>query len=436
MMSTEHNHDEHGHTHNVNIKKLDRVSPTKVKLSIEFDADTIKKHEHSTANRYLKMAKLPGFRPGKAPLTMIKEKYKAEISKDVIEHLLQAGLTEACEQKKLMPISRPKINVTEIGDGKPFAFEAEFEVEPEIELKNYKGMPFKKKVVKIEDKEIDDTLNGLRERMASLEPSDATKADKGSFAVVEVGYELVSDATKKQDPSSFTVELGADRLLPKIEKALLEMSVGEEKQVTETFPKDYSEKDLQGQDANFKLKLVELKKKVLPEVDDNFATQVKEGATVATLKQEIKDSLKRSKEEEAKRDERQEMVDYLIDNNKFEVPTVLVDEQAESLLKWMEQDLKRQGVSLSQMKPEEMKSVRERAERMVRSSLLLKEVAVKEKIQIDENLFQDRVSQLAKGLNKTVEETEKYLTGKGMMQRIKDEILTDQIFDFLEANAK
>lgn len=436
MMSTEHNHDDHGHTHNVNIKKLDRVSPTKVKLSIEFDADTIKKHEHSTANRYLKMAKLPGFRPGKAPLNMIKEKYKAEISKDVIEHLLQAGITEACEQKKLMPISRPKINVTEMGDGKPFAFEAEFEVEPEIELKKYKGMPFKKKVVKVEDKEIDDTLNGLRERMASLEPSDAKKGEKGSFAVVEVGYELVSDPSKKQAPSSFTVELGADRLLPNIEKALLEMSVSETREVNETFPQDYNEKDLQNKEAKFTLKLMEIKKKVLPEVDDNFASQVKEGATVATLKQEIKDSLKRSKEEEAKRDERQEMVDYLIDNNKFEVPVSMIDEQAASLLKWMEQDLKRQGVSLSQMKPEEMKSVRERAERMVRSSLLLKEVAVTEKIQLDENVFQDRISQLAKGLNKTAEETEKYLSGKGMMQRIKDEILTDQIFDFLEANAK
>ena len=305
-MSTEHNHD---HSHSIQIKKLDKISSTKVKLSLEFDADTIQKHEHSTAHKYLKVAKLPGFRPGKAPLTMIKEKYKAEIKRDVIEHLLEAGLTEACEQKKLMPISRPKINVTEMGDGKPFSFEAEFEVEPEIELKNYKGIPFKKKVIAVDDKEVDDTLNGLRERMASLEPVDAKKAEKGSFAVVEVGYELTSDPKISQAPSTFTVEVGADKLLAEIEKALLDMSVGDERTVKETFPPDYSEKALQGKEANFKLKLLELKKKVLPELDDSFATQVKPGATVAELKQEILKSLKQSKEEDTKREERQVFID-------------------------------------------------------------------------------------------------------------------------------
>lgn len=433
------NHNEehkHGHSHDLNIKKIDRLSPTRVRLTVEFSAENVANHEKATTNRYANAAKIPGFRPGKAPLKMIKEKYKEEIRRDVVSHLLEAGLSEAIQKANLMPVNRPSVKMGEFGEGKAFEFHAEFEVEPEIELKKYKGIPLKSVKLEVEEEEITKTLDHLRERFSSLEPAPAAKAEKGHFGVVEVSYELKSDATKKDTPQTYTVELGMEKLLPALDKALMEMEVGESRQVEEKFPEEYSDKTLSGKDAVFSLKLVELKKKVLPELNDAFANQIKEGTTLEALKKEVSDSIRKGKEEDSQRSQRQEIVDFLVKQNAFEVPNSMVESQAGSLLQWMEQDLKRRGMATSSLKSEELESVKKRAEHMVRSSLLLKEVAIKEKISLDEQRFQAKIDVIASQLDRSVEDAKKYLAGKGMIERLRDEVLTDQVFEFLLANAE
>ena len=157
--------------HDLNIKKIDRISSTQVRLTVEFSEETVREHETATANRYLMAARIPGFRPGKAPLKMVRERYKDEIQKDVVSHLLESGLAEAIEKTKLMPVNRPRIALKETpGDGKPFEFEAEFEVQPEIELRSYKGVPLKAPALAATDEEVNQTLENLRERFSVLEP--------------------------------------------------------------------------------------------------------------------------------------------------------------------------------------------------------------------------------------------------------------------------
>lgn len=423
------------HHHDLNLKKVDKLSSTRIRLTVEYGADAITRHEASVVNRYTQAAKIPGFRPGKAPVSLIKQKFKEEILRDIVSHLLEVGLSEAIQKAKVSPVSQPQVKVGEVQEGKPFGFEAEFDVQPEIELKNYKNIPINRKPVEVTEEEIDKTLQNLRDRLATLEPDTATQPQKGSFAVVEVSFEL-ENGDMKQEKQTHTVEVGAERLLPNIEKEILKMNIGENKLVDDVFPADYPEKELSGKKAKFDLKLLELKKKVLPELSDDFAKQLKEGATLDSIKQEIRDNIKSSKEAETRRDERQAVVDYLIEKNQFDVAQSFVQGQSAQLVQWMEEDWKKRGMKMPALKPEDTKQVQERAERMVRSSLLLREVAVKENISLDPERLKQRLDLISTQLGRTLEETEKLLAGRDMLDKIKDEILTDQVFEFLLAQAK
>jgi len=432
-------HDHAGHTHDVNVKKVDKISSTKVRLTVEFSGDTLRKHEESMTRRYSAQARIPGFRPGKAPVKMIKEKYKDEIRKEVVSHLLEAGLGEALEQTKLMPISRPKIQLKELSfdDGKPFEFEAEFDVPPEIELKSYKGAPLKPAETDVTDEEVKNTLNGLRERMAVLEPLDVKTPEKGNYAVVEIGYETTGEPLKKEEPKQYTVQLGEDQILmPELDAAMMSLTVGESKTVTSKFPDEYTDPALAGREATFSCKLLELKKKTMPELDDAFAAQLREGTTLESLTKEIRQNIEGAKKEDSDKAKREEILQYLVAQNPFEVPASMVEQQMGMLLQWMQDDQKRRGQAPVQMNTENMESLKKRAEQMVRGSLLLKEVAVKEKISLDEKIVEARIQDIATQLNRDLDDTKKWLSGKGMMDRLRDEVLTDQVYDFLIKNSQ
>ncbi len=429
---------EHDHVHGTRVKKIDKLTPTKIKMTVELAADAVKEHEKQTTKRYVAVAKIPGFRPGKAPLKMVQEKYGADIRKDVLSHLVQSGVHEALVEAKLTPINQPNIKLKDasFGDGKPLEFEMEFEVQPEIEIRKYKNVPLKAADLKVTDEEITKTLDNLRERMATLEPLEATKPEKGNFAVVEVAFEIEGNPPKKEPAKNYTIELGGGQVLPELETALLEINVGEEKAVTASFPADHQDKELAGKSATYQCKLLELKKKTLPELNDAFASQLRDGFTLETLKKDIRENLESSKKEEAEKTKRTEILDYLINQNPFELANTLVEAQMYRLVQWMQEDTKRRGGPPMQLNQNDLEQVRKRSENMVRGSLLLKEIAVKEKITLDEKLLESRIEEMAKQMNRDLSETRKWLSGKGMLDRLQDEVLTDQVYDFLIRSAE
>lgn len=420
------------------VKKIDKLSSTQIRLTVEFPQEAVSEQEKRTTQSYSQAARIPGFRPGKAPLTMVKSKFGDQIQKDVVSKLLEAGMVEAFRREDFHPVSRPQITFDHeaIGKGNGFEFKAEFEIQPEIELKHYKNVPLKAADFKIADEEVDTTLNSLRERFSVLEPTEQTKPEKGIFGVVEVGF-TVKETGKVEEPKPFTVELGEQKLIDELEKGFMEMSVGEQRDIEAKFPDDFDREDLRGKDATFKCKILELKKKVLPELDDALASQIKPEATLESLKQDIRDSLFDSKKEEYRKNQRQEIIDYLIKQHSFDVPKSLVQRQSESLMQWMFSDMQRRGTQPpATFENEQMEEITKRAERMVRSSLLLREVAVREKITLDEQRVQEKVASVATQIHKTPEEALKLLSEKGNLDELRDEVLTDQVFDFIVENAQ
>lgn len=431
--------DSHHGPHKVDVKNVDRLSPTEVQVTIQLPADVVTKEEARIAQKYARSAQLPGFRPGKAPLTMIHNKFKDNIRRDVLSHLLEAGMTEALEETKLIPVSEPEIQMKDVsfGEGKPIEFSAKFEVEPEVPLKKYKGVPLAKLDNEVTDDEINKTMEGLRDRMAILEPSTADKAENGSFAETEMSFVTTDEKGKSEMPQkAFTVEVGAGKLLSEIDTALLEMKMGEERDVPVQFPEDYFEKSLAGRPATFKVKLLEVKTKTLPDLTDDFANQIKAGSTLLSLRTEIREDIAINKKEENQKQYRQQILDWLIDNNPFGVPKSMVARQAQRLAKSMEEDFKRRGSAMPRLEGEQIKALEESAERIVKSSLLLRAVAEKEKIELTPDKLKERIETIAKGTQQTPEQVEKFLESQGILNRMKDETLTDQVFDFLISNAE
>jgi trigger factor len=411
------------------IKKVDRLSGTRVRISVAMPVERVKRERQRSTQRYASAAKLPGFRPGKAPVALVEQKYGDEIRRDVLSHLVEHGFSEACVEAKLYPLGEPSIRIgTAALDGSvPLEFEAEFDVKPEIALKDYRGIPVTMNDVSVSDEEVEKALDGLRERQATLEPyTEGTKAEKGLFAVVELGYKL-DDGSKEEPPRNINVELGAGRLLDEIEAKLLTLSVGGEPEaIAAEFPKD-ADPSVAGKKATFTARLIELKKQVLPEANDAFAASVKEGATIETLKNELRERLLKMKKEGEDASRREQVVQYLLSKNTFEAPKVLVDRQMQRLLP--------QGASLKDVPEKDLPPLRLRAEGLVRGSLLLAEVAEKEELKVDEARLEKKIQEVAGEIGRSAHETKHWLEHQGLLSRFRDEILTDQVFEFLLGHA-
>ena len=197
-----------------------------------------------------------------------------------------------------------------------------------------------------------------------------------------------------------------------------------------TFPDDYQDKELAGKKAKFDCKLVELKKRTLPELNDAFAEMVRPGTTLEALKSDIRKNIQASREQETRRAQRQQIVDYLVKKNPFDVPRTMVELQARKLLESMAQDFKARGQKFPQLKDEEVKAVWGSAEEIVRGGLLLKRIALQENIELNDGKLKERVSFLAGQWNQSLEQAEQVLQQQGVMDRIRDEVLTDQISTF------
>ncbi|MBI4405477.1 MAG: trigger factor [Deltaproteobacteria bacterium] len=420
------------------VKQVDQLSNTRIRLTIEVSPEQVEQHERETTRKYVHAARIPGFRPGKAPINLVRQKYAGEIKRDLVSHLLEHSLTEALKEKNLSPISRPKIEFkgTPLAEGSPFAYEAEFEVEPELTLKNYQAIPLNSVPIEVTEDEVTKTLAQIRERLAVIEPAAETKPEKGLIASIEAGYTLLSDLSKREPAKMFSVEVGSGVLLPELEAGVMDMQVGEKRRIEATFPSDYREKELAGQRAVFDCHLVELKKKTMPELNDTLASELNKGETLEDLKNRIKEEIRASKEAQIRRQHQNKAVEFLIDQNPFEAPSSLVEAQSQKLEQWLTDERSKQGQPSEALTQEEVQSLRKRAEYLVKSSLILKQIAVLENLSVDDKKYKERVQTIATQLNRTVDETEKLLSGRGVSEQLRDEILTDQVFDFLIKHAK
>ncbi len=389
--------------------KVEEPSKISRKLTIKVPAQIVAKRFERGLAEAQKTAKLKGFRPGQAPISVIRQYFGEDVRHRVFHSLIDESYREALRSKKILAIGAPQIETPDhkTGEGEhdhtlkedqELSFTATVEILPEVEVKGYTGLAVTKEPTEVTEDQISQVINGLLDSNAQLEPvagglvgadgkPSSRPAIKGDYVDMAFSGGLVTEKGLKELPGmkgTRVVEIGSDSLIPGFEDNLIGMRAGETKTFKLKFPAEYHEKELAGQDSEFTATVNELKEKKLPTLDDEFAkTMGYEGVT--DLKTKARTHLEQQKQEESDRKLRSDILQQVIEKNPFEVPAALIESQTRSLAQDWAQELKQQGIGdqvIQNAIGSEIANIRVRAENQVRASLLLDAIVKKEKLEL------------------------------------------------------
>ncbi|QNO13672.1 trigger factor [Alkalicella caledoniensis] len=392
---------------------------------------------------YIKVRKeinLPGFRKGKIPRNMIEKRFGIEIFyEDAANFLLQDNYPKAIDQAGIDPVDKPEIDVEQMEVEKPFIFKATITVKPEVELGQYTNFGIEKEAKVVTDEDINNELKRLQEQHAVLEAQgEGSSVENGDTAVIDFVGSVDGEEFPGGAGENHPLVIGSGSFIPGFEEQLVGKNLGEEVDVNVTFPTEYHAEHLAGKEALFKVKINEIKKKQLPALDDEFAKD-NNFDSLEDLKADVSKKLADKYESETTREHENKVVEQLLENNKVEIPAVMVDDKVEDMLKEMEQSLSQQGLdletyfkftgsSLEQAKEQ----IRPQAENDVKFSLIVEAVANKEEIQSTEEDFEAELNKIAQMYNSEVEKIKPIM--EAQRPAIEDGIKRRKAFDLVMAN--
>jgi len=389
--------------------------PSKIvrKLTIKVPAQDVAQRFERGLAQVARTARLKGFRPGHAPMSVVKQFYGAEVRHNLYHSLIDESFAEAVKQEKLMTVGRPAIESPDhthghgehdhsVSEDKDFTFTATVEVMPEIEVKGYTGIALTKEKAEVADKDLDTVIDGLRGNQAELIPVEAGARKAKMTDHVEITFKggMVTDGGLDEKPGmsgTRMVEIGSNSLIPGFEEELVGMKTGETKTFKIKFPADYFEAEFQGKEAQFTVTMNEMKEKKMPELNDEFAKQMGY-ESVADLRTKAKEHLTQQRTLEVDRKLRSDLIDAIVKKNEFDVPAALIESQTRALAQDWAQDLKRQGIddkTIQMVVMQEIENLKKRAESQVRASLVLESIAKQEKIALTEADFSTEVEKAA-----------------------------------------
>lgn len=365
---------------------------SKVVLEIEVPAAEVDRHVADAYRTLARQTRVPGFRPGKAPRAVI-DRYvgRGSVLAEAIEHLVGHSYEEALEQAQVVPIDQPELDVdpSAIREGEPVRFSATVSVRPEVELGAYTDYPFSLETPEVTDAQIEAVLEELRDQQGSLRPVEGRAAQKGDYANVRMAGFVDGEPFAGGQSDRMPVILGEDRLIPGFEDNLVGMAVDEERSFDLTFPDDYAEESLRGKQARFEVKLLDLREKQLPDLDDAFAQSVSESQTMDALRVELRIAMEARAVQEGRHNYADRIVEFATANASVEIPEVMVRNEAELMRDELRSRLARQRIGIEQylevmkQSPEELlEEFREPATRRVKTLLVLSAIAEKEGVDV------------------------------------------------------
>lgn len=426
------------------VKKLEK---NKVKMRVEVPPADVAQALNRAATTIAERVNIPGFRKGKIPYPVLVQKVgKEAIVDEALRQELPIFYTKALSSAQVEPIASPEIDVIKpMDEGKPFIFEATVEIKPEVKLKNYKGIKVDKAKVTVTKQEIEAQVAMLRERFSELKDTLRITAQKGDFALVDFSGTIDGKAFEGGAGSDFLLEIGSKTFLEEFEGQIIGVKKGEEKTVVVHFPKDYPQKDLVGKAAYFKVKVKELKEKIVPEYDDKFAE--KTGfKSKKELEEDIKTRIKEMKSFQADVDVRRQVIGAVTEQSKVDVPEVMVKDYTDRLLSDLTENLARRGMSLEDYSKYANKSIEEikkdvakDAATAAKSDLVFEAIAKKEKISPSEDEVKKEIELIYTRMG---DEVKKFREGPEgvrrehlLYQALREELVKRKTVDFLTKNA-
>jgi trigger factor len=402
------------------------------RMRVELPAERIENEVNSRLKSWGRKAKIKGFRPGKVPPKVVKQKYGKQIREEVINEVMQKSYSDALQQENLNPAGGPKIETEVSKDEQSFAYVATFEVMPEIELKNLDKIKVEKPDVTISDGDLDAMIEKLRKQKASWEEADR-KAKDGDRVIVDFTGTLKGEEFEGGKGKEVPVILGAGQMLPDFEKGLQGIKAGDEKSFKVKFPKDYPAEDLAGKKVDFAIKTHRVEKEVLPPVDDALAEmfEVKEGG-IEQFKTDVRENMEREAEAKVKGDIREQIMTGLLDANPIDIPQALKHQEMHSM---QHEAMQRMGIEDHDQAPP-MENFADMAEKRVRLGLLVSQIISDQQLTVDEAKVREHVETLCAGYENADEMVDLYMSNPQIVQQVQPAVLEQQALDWLMENGK
>jgi len=415
-------------------------------LQIELPPDEVSKEWDAIANSFARFAKIPGYRPGKAPRAVIEKRFRKEIQDELTKKLVSKSYHEAIEQERLRVASLANIENVQFGDDKSMRFRATVVTAPEFELPEYKNIPIQLPEATVSEAEIDAALERLRDQSADFVDIPERGLEMGDFAVVDFDgtsdgkpiSEVVPQASKNlHGGKKFWLHLAADNFLPKFCEQLVGQKPGETRTVTVDFPADFPVKELEGKQANYDVLIREIKQKVLPALDDAFAAKLIPEKTLADLRQIVERDLVHEKEHERERAKEGQVVKYLHERIQFELPSPLLKNETRRILADLVQRNRERGVPDEMLKEKEKELIETAAglaAHRLKTNFILHRVAEQESIKVSREDINARLREEAVRYNVSAEKMRKELQERDGLDAFAEQILLGKTLDFLKAN--
>ena len=413
-----------------------------VKLVIEATAEEFEAGLNTAYNKSKSKINVPGFRKGKAPRKIIEQLYGQEVFfEDAANAIIPDAYAKACIESELDIVSQPKISVTQLEKGKPFVFEAEVAVRPEVELGNYKGVEVSKVDTEATDADVEEEIKKVAEQNSRTITVEDRAVKDGDMTVIDFEGFIDGEAFEGGKGENYPLTIGSHSFIDNFEDQIIGMNIGDEKEINVTFPEDYHAEELKGKPATFKVSVKEIKEKQLPDIDDDFAQDVSDFDTLDEYKADLKKKIAERKEAEAKRQKETEAIEKIVADSKMDIPQAMIDTQVTRMAEDFAQRLQQQGLSLEMyfkytgltaekilddMKPEAVKRIQ--------NSLVLEAVAKAENIQVSDDEFNAELSKMADMYKMEVDKIKEFM-GESEEKQMRDDIAIQKAVDLIVSSA-
>jgi trigger factor len=412
------------------------VSETRKNLVVEIDSSTVDAEIDRVARDYTKAARIPGFRPGKVPARVVKQRFRSQILHDVVHELVPRAVDDALRERGLEPLETPDIRDVVVEEGQPLKFTATFDTVPSFDLQPYASLQVRPTQAALQEGAVDETLQALRERAARFEVVEARPVERGDTVVVDLVREAGSEsADTHQD---VTIEIGAAANPPGFDDEVVGTTVGETKRFEVRYPDDYEMKELAGTAVNYTVTIKGLKRRVVPELDDEFARDLGEFDTLAALRARVEQDLTREAQQKAERDARGDLLKQLAGWVTFTVPESLIERELDRRIEDFARRLMEQGVDPRKADIDWAafrQAQQEPARDSVASALVLDEVAQREGLTVTESEIEAELARFGERTGRTTAAVRAQLEKDGGISRLATGLRREKAVDFLKSRA-
>jgi trigger factor len=411
-------------------------------IELEIPAENVTKATDKVARDLARVARIPGFRPGKAPVTLIRRRFAGDIQGEVLQSLVPEYLEKALDEKKMIPVTRPEVDKVEFKEGEPLKFRAVFEVLPEFELGDYKNVDVQIDPVEAGEAQVDKAIEEMRERAATFVPVEGRAAKDGDFVLMKLNGTPVGEGDPVE-ADNIMCHVGAEETLESFTENLRGANAGETKKFRTEYPADYPDEKLKGKTYDYSVEVQGIKEKKLPEVNDEFAKEVAGEAAgvtnLAEMRAKILENLGAAKEEQQSSQAKEKILEALVAKHDFPVPQALVEHQMDVRLERAARSLAAQGVDPRTVNVD-WRAMRagqqDRAVNDVKAELILDRIATAEKIEATDEDVDKELNLLAENSGESATTLRARLTKQGALDRMKSKLRSDKTIDWLYRNAR